>query len=53
MKALNTIITKNFQNKTLSQKIDELRKNNDIRKFDFSALNQIITDNYNDKPMFQ
>lgn len=39
IKAVNTIISKDFKGRTLQEMIDELRANNDIRNFDFGYLN--------------
>lgn len=50
VKAVNTIIGKNFAGKTLTEKIDELRSNNNIRDniCQFDRLIDIIN-NYTDK----
>lgn len=38
IKAVNTIISKDFKGRTLQEMIDELRADNDIRSFDFGLL---------------
>lgn len=50
VKAVNTIIGKNFEGKTLSEVIDELRANNNVRDnmCQFDKLADIIN-NYTDK----
>ena len=50
VKAVNTIIDKNFDGKTLTEAINELRANNDVRDSmcQFDKLVSIIN-NYTDK----
>lgn len=50
VKAVNTIIEKNIRGKTLSQAINELKKENDIRE-DMCKFDQLIEiiNNYTDK----
>lgn len=50
MKAVNTIIGKNFGGRTLTETIDELRANNNVRDnmCQFDMLVEIIN-NYTDK----
>ncbi len=38
IKAINTIISKDFQKRTLTEMIDDLRKSNDIKRYDFNLL---------------
>ena len=46
VKGVNTIIKKDFQKRTLSKMISDLRsKNDNIREFDFSLLNKMLKDN--------
>lgn len=38
IKSINTIISRDFQKRTLTEMIDGLRKSNDIKKYDFNLL---------------
>jgi hypothetical protein len=45
IKAINTIISKDPQGRTLQQMLLELRANNTVRKFNFGLLNDILLEN--------
>lgn len=42
IKAINTIISKDPQGRTLQEMIDELRVQNNVRNFDFGLLNEVL-----------
>lgn len=52
VKAVNTIISRDRQGRTLQQMIEELRKNNKIRHFDFGLLNEILLKNNVEKSFY-
>lgn len=45
IKAINTIISKDPQGRTLQQMLSELRANNTVREFNFDLLNSILVEN--------